>query len=257
MFTIGTPSFRCRHRTIVNIPGVYAPYGKELRSLLTCESGNKVIGADSAGNQFRGLCHYIGDESFTNEVINGDVHQRNADVLGISRPGAKTFIYAYLFGAGHAKLGEAISGKKSAKIGKEADEKFKATLPGLKVLKDNLEEEYRHSLMKTGHGFIMGADGRRIMVGSEHQTLNYLLQTLEGITCKAALVYAHRKIKEENLQAYPALFYHDETVFVSKEKDAERVKEICVESFKEAPKAFGVMCMDGDGEIGDSYADVH
>ena len=199
MFTIGTPSFRCRHRTIVNIPGVYAPYGKELRSLLTCEPGYKVVGADSAGNQFRGLCHYIGDPEFTNEVINGDVHQRNADVLGISRPGAKTFIYAYLFGAGHAKLGEAISGKKSAKIGKEADAKFKATLPGLKVLKDDLEHEFRLSQMKTGTGFIEGADGRRIMVGSEHQTLNYLLQTLEGITCKAALVYAYNKIKENNL----------------------------------------------------------
>ena len=257
MFTIGTPSFRCRHRTIVNIPGVHAPYGKELRSLLTCEEGYKVIGADSAGNQFRGLCHYIGDESFTNEVINGDVHQRNADVLGISRPGAKTFIYAYLFGAGHAKLGEAISGKKSAKIGKEADEKFKATLPGLKVLKDSLEQEFRHTEMSTGQGFIMGADGRRVMVGSEHQTLNYLLQTLEGITCKAALVYASQKIKEAGLDAYPVLFYHDETVFVAKESDAEAVKDICVEAFREAPKAAGVMCMDGDGEIGDSYADVH
>jgi DNA polymerase-1 len=257
MFTIGTPSFRCRHRTIVNIPGVHAPYGKELRSLLTCEEGYKVIGADSAGNQFRGLCHYINDDKFTNEVINGDVHQRNADVLGISRPGAKTFIYAYLFGAGHAKLGEAISGKKSAKIGKEADEKFKATLPGLKVLKDTLEQEFRHTAMSTGQGFIMGADGRRVMVGSEHQTLNYLLQTLEGITCKAALVYASQKIKEAGLDAYPVLFYHDETVFVAKESDAEAVKAICVEAFREAPKAVGVMCMDGDGEIGDSYADVH
>jgi DNA polymerase I-like protein with 3'-5' exonuclease and polymerase domains len=257
MFTIGTPSFRCRHRTIVNIPGVYAPYGKELRSLLTCEKGKKVIGADSAGNQFRGLCHYINDDKFTNEVINGDVHQRNADVLGISRPGAKTFIYAYLFGAGHAKLGEAISGKKSAKIGKEADAKFKATLPGLKILKDQLEEEYRMSQMKTGQGFIIGADGRRVMVASEHQTLNYLLQTLEGITCKAALVYAYKKIKELNLDAYPVLFYHDEVAFVAKESDAEAVKEICVEAFREAPKSVGVMCMDGDGQIGDSYADVH
>lgn len=257
MFTIGTPSFRCRHRTIVNIPGVYAPYGKELRSLLTCEPGYKVVGADSAGNQFRGLCHYIGDPEFTNEVINGDVHQRNADVLGISRPGAKTFIYAYLFGAGHAKLGEAISGKKSAKIGKEADAKFKATLPGLKVLKDDLEHEFRLSQMKTGTGFIEGADGRRIMVGSEHQTLNYLLQTLEGITCKAALVYAYNKIKENNLEAYPTLFYHDEVVFVAKESDAEAVKDICVEAFREAPKSVGVMCMDGDGQIGESYADVH
>jgi|TARA_R110000744_G_scaffold71706_1_gene144514 hypothetical protein len=257
MFTIGTPSFRCRHRTIVNIPGVYAPYGKEMRSLLTCEKGSKVVGADSAGNQFRGLCHYIGDDKFTNEVINGDVHQRNADILGISRPQAKTFIYAYLFGAGPAKLGEAISGKKSAKIGKEADATFKATLPGLKVLKDTLEDEFRMSMMKTGQGFIMGADGRRVMVASEHQTLNYLLQTLEGITCKAALVYAYKKIKELNLDAYPVLFYHDEVAFVAKESDAEAVKEICVEAFREAPKSVGVMCMDGDGQIGDSYADVH
>lgn len=257
MFTIGTPSFRCRHRVIVNIPGVYAPYGKELRSLLTCEEGMKVIGADSAGNQFRGLCHYINDDKFTDEVINGDVHQRNADTLGISRPQAKTFIYAYLFGAGHAKLGEAVSGKKSAKIGKQADETFKATLPGLKVLKDNLENEYRYSEMRTGQGFIIGADGRRIMVGSEHQALNYLLQTLEGITCKAALVYAYKKIKEQGLEAYPTLFYHDEVVFVAKESDAEAVKDICVEAFKEAPKSVGVMCMDGDGQIGDSYADVH
>ena len=257
MFTIGTPSFRCRHRVIVNIPGVYAPYGKELRSLLTCEKGMKVIGADSAGNQFRGLCHYINDDKFTDEVINGDVHQRNADTLGISRPQAKTFIYAYLFGAGHAKLGEAVSGKKSAKIGKQADETFKATLPGLKVLKDSLEDEFRHSQMRTGQGFIIGADGRRVMVGSEHQTLNYLLQTLEGITCKAALVYAYNKIKEQGLEAYPTLFYHDEVVFVAKESDAEAVKDICVEAFKEAPKSVGVMCMDGDGQIGDSYADVH
>ena len=111
--------------------------------------------------------------------------------------------------------------------------------------------------MRTGQGFIIGADGRRVMVGSEHQTLNYLLQTLEGITCKAALVYAYNKIKEQGLEAYPTLFYHDEVVFVAKESDAEAVKDICVEAFKEAPKSVGVMCMDGDGQIGDSYADVH
>ena len=195
MFGIGTPSFRCRHRTIVNVPGVDSPYGKELRTLLACEKGMKVVGADSAGNQFRGLCHYIGDEVFTAKVLASDIHQVNADILGITRPQAKTFIYAYLFGAGPAKLGEAITGKKSAKVGKQADETFRATLPGLKVLKDKLSDEFRMTSMKTGQPFIQGADGRRVMVGSEHQTLNYLLQSLEGITCKAAIVYASKKIK--------------------------------------------------------------
>ena len=257
MFGIGTPSFRCRHPNIAQVPAVYAPYGKELRTLLTCEKGMKVIGADSAGNQFRGLCHYIGDDGFTSKVVSGDIHQLNADILGITRPQAKTFIYAYLFGAGPAKLGEAITGKKSAKVGKQADERFRTTLPGLQALKDKLSDEFRMTNMKTGQPFIQGADGRRVLVGSEHQTLNYLLQSLEGITCKAAIVYASKKIKALGLTAYPTLFYHDEMVFIAKESDAEAVKEICVEAFREAPKSVGVMCMDGDGQIGDSYADVH
>ena len=198
MFTIGTPSFRCRHRGIVNIPGVHAQYGKDLRSLLTCEKGTKLVGADSAGNQFRGLAHYMGDDEFTASVVVGqesdgtDAHSRNAAILGVSRSVAKSFIYAYLFGAGMSKLGEVVTGLKSPKAGKIADEKFKAAFPKLKELKDKLLMEFNKNKMKTGIGFIIGADGRRVIVGSEHQLLNYLLQTLEGITCKTALVYQYK-----------------------------------------------------------------
>ena len=77
MWTIGTPTFRCRHELVANLPSVDSVYGKEMRSLLICETGTTIVGADSAGNQMRGLCHYIGNDDFTNEVINGDVHQRN------------------------------------------------------------------------------------------------------------------------------------------------------------------------------------
>lgn len=264
MFTIGTPSFRCRHKGIVNIPGVHAPFGKELRSLLTCEKGRKVIGADSAGNQFRGLAHYMDDEDFAKSVIEGkeedgtDAHSRNAAVLGISRKKAKNFIYAYLFGAGNAKLGEVITGVRNPKVGKEADNKFKAAFPKLAALKKKLQVEYDTAKLKTGVGFITGADGRRIIVGSDHQLLNYLLQTLEGITCKAALVYQYNKIKELGLKdTYPVLFYHDETGWVTPSENAELVKEISVEGFVEGPKTVGVQIMGGDGKIGINYAEVH
>ena len=67
-----------------------------------------------------------------------------------------------------------------------------------------------------------------------------------------------RKIREEKLEAEPRLFYHDEIAYVSSKKDADRVGEILQESFREAPKKFGVECMDGgDYIIGTSYADVH
>jgi len=264
MFCIGTPSFRCRHRGIVNIPGVHAPYGKELRSLLTCEKGSKLVGADSAGNQFRGLAHYMKDDKFTASVVVGqesdgtDAHSRNAAILGISRSAAKSFIYAYLFGAGLGKLGEVITGLKSPKAGKIADDKFSAAFPLLKELKDDLLKEFTHNKMKTGIGFIKGADGRRIFVGSEHQLLNYLLQTLEGITCKTAIVYQYNKIKELGIEdTYPILFYHDETAWVTPTKHAKTVLDISIAGFREGPKSVGVECMDGDGKIGINYAEIH
>jgi hypothetical protein len=118
--------------------------------------------------------------------------------------------------------------------------------------------EYNTNKMKTGIGFIIGADGRRVIVGSEHQLLNYLLQTLEGITCKTALVFQYKKIKELGIKgAYPILFYHDETAWVTPTKHAEAVLDISVAGFREGPKSVGVTCMDGDGKIGINYAEIH
>ena len=252
MFTIGTPSFRCRHEVIVNLPAVDASYGRMLRELFIAEHGYRVVGADSAGNQLRGLCHYVGDKSYTNLVVNGDQHTRNAVVLGCSRSIAKSFLYAILFGAGDAKLGQALTGVSSAPKGKEARKKFMANLPGFEQLVDKLKGVFNH------YGCIPGLDGRKIYARSDYQVLNYLLQTTEGITCKAALSYAMNKIKEEKLNAYPAIFYHDEQAWIASDKDSHRVGEILQESFREAPKWFGVECMDGgDYVIGNSYAEVH
>lgn len=258
MWTVGTPSFRCRHEVIVNLPGVHAPYGRELRELFAADDGWKIVGADSSGNQLRGLCHYVNNDDFTKEVIFGDQHQRNADALGCTRSTAKTFLYAYLFGAGDAKLGETLSGKKDAKRGKQARADFASAIQGLQEIKDKIEREWRKREATQGNGWIHGLDGRPVFVNSEHQCLNYLLQSAEGITCKAATVYQMQKIKEEGLRAKPRIFYHDETAWTVHPDDAERVGEILKESFAEAPKWFGVECMDGgDYIIGESYADVH
>ena len=252
MFTIGTPSFRCRHEVIVNLPAVDATYGRMLRELFIAEPGYRVVGADSAGNQLRGLCHYVGDKSYTDLVVNGDQHTRNANVLGCNRSVAKSFLYAILFGAGDAKLGQALTGVSSAPKGKEARQKFMANLPGFGKLVEKLKSVFHQ------YGCIPGLDGRKIYARSDYQVLNYLLQTTEGITCKAALSYAMNKIKEEKLDAYPAIFYHDEQAWVASDKDSKRVGEILQESFREAPKWFGVECMDGGNYvIGNSYAEVH
>jgi len=258
MWTIGTPSFRARHEVIVNLPGVEAAWGRELRECFAADDGDLIVGADSSGNQLRGLCHYVGNESFTKEVVFGDQHQRNADALGCSRSVAKTFLYAYLFGAGDAKLGQALTGKSNAKIGKEARANFASAIQGLDEIKKEVESEWSRKKQAQGNGWIHGLDGRPVFIESEHQCLNYLLQSAEGITCKAAVSYQMQKIKEEGLRAKPRIFYHDESAWSVHPDDAERVGQILKESFELAPKWFGVECMDGGAPmIGTTYADVH
>ena len=256
MWVEGTPTFRCRHEVIANLPAVTAPWGKELRELLVAEEGYRVVGADSAGNQFRSLAHYVNDPQLTEQILSGDIHQYNADILGCSRRVAKTWIYAFLFGAGSTKLGQVLTGKRSPTAGIESMNAYGNAIPTLAKLKNKLEDMWKQTSYN-GEGYIPGLDGRKLYAPQPYQTLNYLLQGCEAITCKSAIAYQMEKIKAEGLDAYPALFYHDESAWVASEKDAPRVLEILIESFREGPKAFGVTIMDGDGVIGDSYADVH
>ena len=264
MWTIGTPTFRVRHEVIVNLPGVHTPWGKELRELLVADEGMVVVGADSSGNQLRGLAHYVGDDAFTNSIVAGsstdgtDAHSRNANILGCSRSLAKNYLYAYMFGAGFAKLGSILTGKPNPTVGKTSAEKFGNSIKGLANLKSNLTENWKRTTYQQGVGWFYALDGRPVFADSDHQCLNYLLQATEGITCKAALSYAMEKIREEKLRAEPRLFYHDEQAWVSHPDDADRVGEILQESFREAPKKFNVNIMDGGDYVkGESYADVH
>ena len=258
MWTCGTPTFRCRHEVIVNLPGSDAIWGREIRELLAADDGTVIVGADSSGNQLRGLCHYVRNAEFTKEVIFGDQHQRNADSLGCSRAIAKSYLYAYLFGAGDAKLGQVLTGKANASVGKKSRADFAKGIKGLSELKDKLSKVWKNTRFGGGEGKIPGLDGRPIYVASDHQALNYLLQSAEGITCKAAVSYAMAKIKEEGIDAEGRIFYHDEIAYQCKPEDAERVGQILQEAFAEAPKWFGVVCMDGGAPcVGSSYADVH
>ena len=264
MWVIGTPTFRARHEVIVNLPGVEAAWGKEIRELFIADEGTVVVGADSSGNQLRGLCHYVGDDEFTKAVVSGksedgtDAHSRNASILGCSRAIAKNFLYAYLFGAGDTKLGKTLSGKPDAALGKQKRDEFGKGIKGLVELRQWIGEQWKRTFYQQGQGWFPAIDGRPVFADSEHQTLNYLLQVTEAITCKAALSYSFNKIKEEGLRAQPRLFYHDELAYVSHPDDAARVGEILQESFREAPKTFGIECMDGGSPVtGRDYSDVH
>ena len=170
---IGTPSMRSRHSIIVNVPSVDSPWGKEMRSLFKCNDGWKLIGCDSSGNQARGLAHYLGDPDYINTLLNGDIHQYNADMLTkvlinmgvvyeVKRSQAKRVLYAFLFGASGSKLWSYIFGNMDETNGKKLKSGFLKAVPGFKDLLTKLESVYGKT-SQYGNGYIPSAAGTGFM----------------------------------------------------------------------------------------------
>ena len=122
--TIGTPTFRFTHKTVVNVPRTSSLYGYEMRSLFIPSDGYVMVGHDASGLELRMMAHYLDDREYTQEILSGDIHTKNKEDAGLpTRDDAKTFIYAsILYGAGDEKTGLIIKGTKAD--GKRIKAKF-------------------------------------------------------------------------------------------------------------------------------------
>ena len=249
-FNVGTPTFRQTHKIIANLPSGKATLGPEIRKLFVAESGYKLVSADSAACQLRLLAHFMQDKDFTNEILEGDIHQKNADILGCSRPTAKPFIFAFLYGAGGKKLGSILGC--SEREGNAVKKKFLNAIPSLKALIEKCQK------IVDKQKFIVGLDDRPIYTESAHKALNYLIQGAEAVVMKATVAMIDVKLKEANIDFKHLLFYHDEHTVEVREDQAEEARDIIMRCFEEAPKPLGVDIMTcGDCKIGDDYYDVH
>ena len=75
----GAVTGRMTHRdpNMAQVPNSSSPYGKECRSCWVVPDGYKLVGIDASGLELRMLAHYMNDEEYTNEIINGDIHTAN------------------------------------------------------------------------------------------------------------------------------------------------------------------------------------
>jgi len=251
IITNGTITGRMTHRNpnLGQVPSVNKPYGQEIRSLWTVDDGNLLVGTDLSGIELRCLAHYMQDEAWQEELLNGDIHQKNADAAGISRPQAKTLIYATLYGAGPAKIGSIVDG--GAKEGQEILERFYRNTPALSRLMEKVKKV-------AAKGYVPGLDGRRILVRSEHAALNSLLQGCGAIIAKQWCIEAHKTFKKQGLSVQQVAFVHDEIQIESASKDAERVGNIMVESAATAGQVLSFRCpVDAESKIGKNWFETH
>lgn len=235
---------------MAQVPAIGAVYGTECRSCWIVPEGRKLVGVDASGLELRMLAHYMGDPEYTKEILEGDIHTANQIAAGLpSRPQAKTFIYAFLYGAGDAKIGSVVGG--TARDGQKLKQKFLENTPALAELRDKVSTAAQR-------GYLRGLDGRRLWIRSEHAALNTLLQSAGAIIMKKALAIFTEFAPQWGLDYKLVGSIHDEYQLEAAAAHADKVGYLMVESIKAAGIAFDMRCpLDGEYKIGENWAETH
>jgi len=232
------------------VPAVYSPYGRECREVWTVPSGYSLVGMDASGLELRMLAHYMNDEGYTNEILTGDIHTANQLAAGLAtRDQAKTFIYAFLYGAGDAKIGSIVGG--TAKNGKRLKEKFLSNTPALGRLRERVG-------VASGRGYVLGLDRRRVSVRSEHAALNTLLQSAGAIVMKKALQLLDEYATKWNIDYKIIGNIHDEIQTEVRSDEADVFGRLATSCIEAAGLHYKLNCpLAGEYKVGDTWADTH
>lgn len=258
VITNGAVTGRMTHHSpnMAQIPNSGSLYGPECRQCWTVEDGMVLVGCDASGLELRMLAHYMKDSAYVKTVTEGsskegtDVHTINQKAAGLqTRDQAKTFIYAFLYGAGAAKIGSIVGG--SYRDGEKLIDSFLAATPALQALRSKVARY-------AAKGYVPGLDGRKIWVRSEHSALNSLLQGAGAIVMKQALVIFDDKIRKNKWPVKFVANVHDEFQFECLPTIAEDAGKAARMSIIEAGEHFNLFCpLDGEYKIGNNWRETH
>jgi len=252
VITNGTITGRMSHQSpnMAQVPAVYSPYGKECRGLWTIDKGYKLVGVDASGLELRMLAHYMNDKDYINEVINGDIHTSNKIAAGLeSRDEAKTFIYAFIYGAGNRKIGSIIGG--TERDGERIKEKFLRATPSLRRLREKVERVAQRR-------WVRGLDQRKIIIRHPHAALNTLLQGAGACVMKKALTLLQQYVINKRIRAFPVVNVHDEFQYEVQSDKADEFGRLAVQSIRDAGDLLNVRCpLNGEYKIGNNWSETH
>jgi DNA polymerase I-like protein with 3'-5' exonuclease and polymerase domains len=262
VITCGAITRRCTHSSpnLAQIPGSGSLFGPEVRDLFDAPEGYLMVGADGKSLELRMLSHYLArydDGAYGREVIEGDVHTRHQKAVELStRDLAKTFIYAFLYGAGDETLGAiwvpAGTSEQKKAAGKRARMLFGQRIPAYKQLTDSLKKHL------VNNDTINGIDGGTLQIRQKYSALNTLLQNAGSVAVKQATVFAYREGMKKGLEIYPALHVHDEFQSIVKAEDAEEYGKIKAQAFTDAGEDLNFRVrLDGEYKVGPSWRYTH
>jgi DNA polymerase-1 len=295
VFATGTRTSRCSHSkpNLGQVPTVDAPYGMECRGLFRpTRPGWVQIGADASGIELRMLAHRLAfwdRGAFAEILLKGDPHREWMKATAIYfRKNQKTCTYAFLYGAGDAKLGKIrlVDWNEAWEHVLDEHGKLKYVGPGNGLAKEKppsakfeeaLGADARSGLMRHVAGldeltkllqkkfrqrWLRGIDGRVIPVETQHGALNDLLQSDAGIAMKHAKIVVVELLAEQGLELgrdYAFMLnVHDEWQFEAPPENAEIVGQTAVRAITTTGERLGVRIrLDGEYKIGNTWAETH
>ena len=256
--TNGAVTGRMTHNypNVAQTPSLNKPFGAECRSLWTVPAGKKLVGVDVSGLELRMLAHFMAPHDggeYGRIVLEGDIHTANMEAAGLpERNMAKTFIYAFLYGAGNEKIGSIVG--KGAQHGGILKKRFLEQTPALKKLIDGVTKKAKRE------GVLRGLDGRILHIRHVHAALNTLLQSAGALVCKQWAVEMDDAIKAKGWQDRVQVVanIHDEHQYEVDEEIAEEVGQLSIECIKRAGEYFAIrMPLDGEANIGNNWKETH
>jgi len=264
------------------VPANHKPYGERCRSLFIADEGRVIVGCDADALELRVLAHFLArfdGGAYVRTVLEGskadgtDMHSRNRDAVGLTkRDTAKTWFYAFIYGAADFKLGTIVMSEwdeakllkfytayspgqtrrsKITLIGKRSRARLVSQIPAFGKLVEKVQKA-------AARGHLKGLDGRILPIRAMHAALNTLCQSAGAVIMKLALVLMFDEFDKQGLDVIPLLNVHDEVQLSVLEEEAHRVGEIASNSITLAGEQFGFRCpLGGDYDIGNNWSQTH
>ena len=250
--SVGCATHRASHRN-PNLSQV--PSDERFRRLFTASPNMVMVGADLSGIELRMLAHYLARYDggrYADILLNGDIHQENADKIGISRRQVKTVTYAFLYGAGDQKIGTSFDGSlgetQAKRKGKEIRKAFVNAIEGLSDLLKAVKRAAER-------GYVRGLDGRNISVDKGHVALNYLLQGSAAIIAKRWMVLADAQLDSHSHQLG---FIHDELQYETIPASVNDLKFLLELTAVQAGEYYNLrLPIAAESKSGSNWAEVH
>ena len=252
--SVGCATHRCSHRN-PNLAQV--PSDERFRRLFIPTPGMVMVGADLSGIELRMLAHYLARYDggrYADILLNGDIHQENADKIGITRREVKTVTYAFLYGAGNKKIGTSFDGSlgetEATRKGKEIRKAFVNAIPGLSDLLQGVKRAAER-------GYVCTIDGRHLSVDKGHIALNYLLQGSAAVVAKQWMILANA-FAILNQHTHQLAFVHDELQYETHPNNVNDLKFLLEFTATQAGEHYKLRIpIAAEAKSGENWAEVH